>query len=580
MSDTIFIDKSVATPIVAAWLNDVNVTTYQVLGAAGVAPTTAAQVRTNLGLPTPSGGSFIGIKRTLTSSVASTLALWYDTAWVNVKTDFAAKGDGTTDDTTDLQTAINSAAAVGQKVYLPPGTYKYTTTLTLPNGIGGIVGCGYGSVLAPSACDGLTFANQGTYAGGRNFSGFLISGTGTGTNNNGIICNFTAASGNRITSCHFSDIGIQGFQVGVYARGMWQCTFSEIFLYNCFYGWWFHGQNIQCTVENSFSQLGTATGTGNSYGVFLDSISSESSQSIRLSKVGVISYTVGIYEGLGFALTVEACDISDCYLCGVEITTSNSGVVIRDNWIQLHATAGATAAGVQIDAVGTSSYDKIIIDGNNIHTDGYYAGQVGVRIGNAQNSVHVTNNRIGSGGINFDIGVDNSVANGSSNAIIKNNTISATTTAIKLGTGSTDNEVGPNEILSGAPLAFASLTPAGLSYYARGSFVGTLTGMTAGTAGTVNWVANGHTVTLTCGIIQGTSNATTMTMTGLPAYLWPVSNQTVLPMLEDAGNNLVGRGDIAAASGVITFYKDQSGNGFTATGLKGAININVSYPYL
>lgn len=50
MADTTFVDQS--TVIVAAWLNDVNDTVYSALGAAGVAPTTAAQVRTNIGLGT------------------------------------------------------------------------------------------------------------------------------------------------------------------------------------------------------------------------------------------------------------------------------------------------------------------------------------------------------------------------------------------------------------------------------------------------------------------------------------------------------------------------------------------------
>lgn len=62
MTDTHFIDRDLNTPIVAAWLNDVNAAVYQALGASGVAPTTPTQVLTNLGLlptlnwgDTPSG---------------------------------------------------------------------------------------------------------------------------------------------------------------------------------------------------------------------------------------------------------------------------------------------------------------------------------------------------------------------------------------------------------------------------------------------------------------------------------------------------------------------------------------------
>lgn len=47
---------------------------------------------------------------------------------VSVK-DFGAKGDGTTDDTTAIQAAINLACQYGGCVYLPAGTYKITDTL-------------------------------------------------------------------------------------------------------------------------------------------------------------------------------------------------------------------------------------------------------------------------------------------------------------------------------------------------------------------------------------------------------------------------------------------------------------------
>jgi len=50
----------------------------------------------------------------------------------NVKTDYAAVGDGIADDTTKIQNAINAAASTKGVVYFPDGTYKITSPLRLP----------------------------------------------------------------------------------------------------------------------------------------------------------------------------------------------------------------------------------------------------------------------------------------------------------------------------------------------------------------------------------------------------------------------------------------------------------------
>jgi hypothetical protein len=60
MASTTFVDGdlSAANRIVAAWLNDVNVAVYTALGAAGVAPTTAAAVIANLGISVAGLGDY------------------------------------------------------------------------------------------------------------------------------------------------------------------------------------------------------------------------------------------------------------------------------------------------------------------------------------------------------------------------------------------------------------------------------------------------------------------------------------------------------------------------------------------
>ena len=68
MADTTFVDGS--TVIIDDWCNDVNIATYRAIGAGGVAPTTPADVRTNLGLPAQTGAGLIGF--TPTGNISST----------------------------------------------------------------------------------------------------------------------------------------------------------------------------------------------------------------------------------------------------------------------------------------------------------------------------------------------------------------------------------------------------------------------------------------------------------------------------------------------------------------------------
>jgi hypothetical protein len=54
------------------------------------------------------------------------------TSWANVKSNYGAKGDGSSDDTIALQTALNDLGIAGADVlYLPAGTYRISATLNL-----------------------------------------------------------------------------------------------------------------------------------------------------------------------------------------------------------------------------------------------------------------------------------------------------------------------------------------------------------------------------------------------------------------------------------------------------------------
>jgi hypothetical protein len=111
------------------------------------------------------------------------------------------------------------------------------------------------------------------------------------------------------------------------------------------------------------------------------------------------------------------------------------------------------------------------------------------------------------------------------------------------------------------------------------SFTGTLTGMSSSTTGTVNWRKVGGVVELwITSAITGTSNATSLTLTGLPSAVQPTSAVGLLPTVTiDNGSSGLSFASISAGGSTISFtYSFVSGtkvfsgvDQYTASGTKG-----------
>lgn len=91
-------------------------------------------------------------------------------AWVRVNdgryvaTWFGATGDGITNDTTAMQAAITAAVAIGGRLYIPPGSYKINSVLTISGRVT-IEGAGYESddgVIYGDATNPAAFTTKAT----------------------------------------------------------------------------------------------------------------------------------------------------------------------------------------------------------------------------------------------------------------------------------------------------------------------------------------------------------------------------------------------------------------------------------
>jgi hypothetical protein len=114
------------------------------------------------------------------------------------------------------------------------------------------------------------------------------------------------------------------------------------------------------------------------------------------------------------------------------------------------------------------------------------------------------------------------------------------------------------------------------------TYTGTLTGCTTSPTTSVRWVRNGNQVTITLGALTATSNANTMTITGMPAGIRPTGNQGCALPSSAMENNGVVDGvsyDVAVfPSGVLTFARSGNTTGFTASNTKGVVG-TITFTY-
>jgi hypothetical protein len=420
------------------------------------------------------------------------------------------------------------------------------------------------------------YGRRGTFYGERFFRDFVISGT-TVTANKAMVALMTAASGNQVNGIEFSGIAVTGgFQYCVYGYGWNRCTWRSCYFLNNTNGFWFIEQSIKVSLRDCFViKSPIATHGDGSTALNCDQLAGIRPQDITATGCFFYGHDIGVSFGNVLYAAIDNCDLDQTLSTCVAITTVNGGCRVRNCWLDTNSASATT--GVLINALGAANNDLILIDGNYTLCTQANAGSVGISVGAQQKSVVVTSNTIGTPGAPFATGM--SIAG--NNCVGKFNNIYASTTAITVNSSTADVEIGPNNVQNGTALTFSSGTPPGFSYFARGSFTITLTGMTAVITGTVNWAANGHTVTLSvpsAGIL-GTSNTTAMTGTGLPQYLWPNADKTFPAAPVNSGVAGFGAGQVAAATGIITFFRDIAGTAFTNVGTKGLSGLDSTYSY-
>jgi hypothetical protein len=183
---------------------------------------------------------------------ASNVAITVNSAF-NVKlSPYGAKGDGSTDDTTAIQSAVTAVCASGGNLILPPGTYPISST-----------------ILTPKQCNGILFRGSGGYSA----KGSILKWIGA---SGGTVLNVYASSWDS-----FKDFTIDGNHLA--GKGLWvqasntspadgsaqKNVFENLMIINCTgtpgQGLAVYGLNNDDVSQNDFRDLDLASNTTNLY---------------------------------------------------------------------------------------------------------------------------------------------------------------------------------------------------------------------------------------------------------------------------------------------------------------------------
>ncbi len=205
----------------------------------------------------------------LSSLVAAFLASSQqaNAATVNV-TSYGATGNGTTDDTTAIQNAINASAS-GDTVYFPTGTYKLTNTLTLLSSrtYSGQTGSILSQATTNKFCAGPNSPDTGVTLTGLTFQygGIVINTSSTPTNFTIKNCTFQNITNSTYpyneaiymptggTGCNFVGNTFKNIMgdTGLIAWNLSSCTFTDNYFDTVNEGVHLNGPIANCTVARN-----------------------------------------------------------------------------------------------------------------------------------------------------------------------------------------------------------------------------------------------------------------------------------------------------------------------------------------
>lgn len=488
---------------------------------------------------------------------------------------------------TAFNAAILVSAAGGRTAYCPAGTWNVSAPIGVSSGVPitgdwSMHGEGRASVIALNSCNGPTFGGEIAAGGARFVRDLVIDGTNA-AGYIGIVCDLDSSTA-RINQVLFSNVVLQNFSsatgaatidgvtvtgLGAWCRGMWSCTFRDCQFFNCYTGSYVYGlTTMQRFVDCEFILPPALYNTAGTNAIICDiDGGGHRPEDLQIRGCHSFGYDKAVDLRQVLRLMVLNNDWDGCNSTCMQLTQILGTGSIKDNWMATQALAGANSTGINLVNLSSANVDVLLIEGNEINCNTASTASHAVVVGNNQSNTKIINNTI----TGFEFGATLMAA---TDCKVADNAILAIGNAIQVASGATNADIGPNNILGGAPLVLLSASlPVGFQYHARGTVLLTLTGLSSSNTGNVNWFADGSQITLYTSGITGPATGTAMTASGLASlapFLIPLTTQWFDVAVTDNSITKFGRGSVDT-TGALAFFvgADAASGAFTASGSRG-----------
>ena len=287
---------------------------------------------------------------------------------VNAKV-FGCKGDGTTDDTTNLQKAFTYAKTNKLETFIPTGNYKTTATLEIQGQI--VRGEGeHNTKILPTGCDGILikYDDSGTNKG---ISDLSINGNDLQIEFAGVIFEQRTNS-TRNHNVFLQNLGFNNWGCAIYMQDCHRCTVQNIGIWNCFIGINIQRKTVQCSFINvcdnyNLAEDLTSTRFGNdNIGALVGdhTQANQKPEGIKFTQCCFTNHNIGLWLDFCLYFNAYQCEFDICRKKCIYFRNVDGGCVVNGCWLNVRG-ANVTNA-VEIQTVQTTDENTIEILNNII----------------------------------------------------------------------------------------------------------------------------------------------------------------------------------------------------------------------